>query len=250
MKNALVIFACVILSLNMNAQVELLHSFDQSVGYVNIGNEIGFYSYDYTSDELTIFNPDYTEYKSVILNISEGYEVYAILHMSDKLFKLDEAIEFVLVIWDGIDDYSMKLYNENQEVLFDFGNRYYSWIIWSNGKYCLQVREVTHDETMQTYYYRDDMYSLPGSLPMQINNSKNVDLGNPYPNPTNQMINIPYKLEVGQSTNLVIFNANGQLIEKRHIDGNHDRLRLDVGAYPGGVYLYEYNGISNRFMVK
>ncbi|MBI9032852.1 MAG: T9SS type A sorting domain-containing protein [Bacteroidales bacterium] len=250
MKKAIVFFGFLFLVLSLKAQVELVHSFDESVGYVYFEDELGFYSYNYSDDELIIFNPDYTQYKSIVLGVPLGYEVYAILHMSDKLFNLDEYIEYVLVIWDGIDDYSMKLYNENQEMLFDFGGQYYSWIISSNDNTCLHVREMNYDENLQIYLYNDQIYSVPGSLPMDVNESNNMDLGKPYPNPSSKVINIPISNETGSSTNLKIYNINGQLIEQKQIAPEFDCFRLNVDSYQRGVYLYKYNGISNKFIVE
>ena len=46
-----------------------------------------------------------------------------------------------------------------------------------------------------------------------------------------------------------IFNTKGQLIEAKQIDFSFDKILLNISNYSKGVYLYEVNGISKRFVV-
>ena len=95
----------------------------------------------------------------------------------------------------------------------------------------------------------DEIYSLPGNMPNSITKFNSPNTQMPYPNPINTIINLPYILNDGQTSIMSIFNSNGQLIEQKQIDSVFDKILLNVESYQHGVYVYEYNGISNRFIV-
>lgn len=70
-----------------------------------------------------------------------------------------------------------------------------------------------------------------------------------FPSLTNNRINLPYNLNQDQSATINIYNLRRQIVEQKIIDRTFDQLKLNVNNYPTGVYIYEYNGISNKFTV-
>jgi len=70
-----------------------------------------------------------------------------------------------------------------------------------------------------------------------------------FPNPASDYINIGYKLSDKAKTMMNIYNAKGQLIDQKQLNSNENTLKLNVSSYKSGMYLYEYNGVSNKFIV-
>ncbi|MBQ3749720.1 MAG: T9SS type A sorting domain-containing protein [Bacteroidales bacterium] len=73
---------------------------------------------------------------------------------------------------------------------------------------------------------------------------------NPYPNPSRNTVTLPYTLQPGETSQLRVFNMNGQLLETFHIGSDFDKILLNVSNYPKGTYIYTYNGVSKKFVVQ
>lgn len=71
-----------------------------------------------------------------------------------------------------------------------------------------------------------------------------------FPNPTRGEVTLPYTLPQGERATMQIFDMSGRLIEQRPISGEGRMVKVDVSAYEPGVYLYEYKGHTNRFVVR
>ncbi|MCQ2296208.1 MAG: T9SS type A sorting domain-containing protein [Bacteroidales bacterium] len=71
-----------------------------------------------------------------------------------------------------------------------------------------------------------------------------------FPNPTRGEVTLPYTLPQGERATMQIFDMSGRLIEQRPISGEGRMVKVDVSAYEPGVYLYEYKGQTNRFVVR
>jgi hypothetical protein len=142
----------------------------------------------------------------------------------------------------------MAIYNENGEVVkqfFDKEDCLYNFprLVQYKDKAKLIVSDGDN---------KVDIYSLPGTIPnnIQENVGKSTSMQPPFPNPSHSIVNLPYKLEQGQSSKMRIFNINGQLIETKNIDATFNVIKLNVESYKSGTYIYEYNGISNKFIVR
>lgn len=77
---------------------------------------------------------------------------------------------------------------------------------------------------------------------------QNLNLSS-FPNPASDYINIGYKLSGQAKTMMNIYNSKGQLIDQKQLNSNENSLKLNVSSYKSGLYLYEYNGVSNKFIV-
>ena len=86
-------------------------------------------------------------------------------------------------------------------------------------------------------------------MPNNVSELKISDVQSSYPNPSKTIINLPYSLEKGQSAIMKIYKTNGQLIEQKLINSTFNKIRLNVNSYQSGVYIYEFNGISKKFVV-
>ncbi|HLO91288.1 MAG TPA: T9SS type A sorting domain-containing protein [Lentimicrobium sp.] len=239
-----------VMGFKSQAQVVLEHTFTSNACNVTpfvTTNGIQYLSYDKNTHAVTIYNTDYSVYKSVTIEYVPDHSP-SFMCASDKLFNTDSKIEFIAVVGDGFTNNSMKLYNEDGAVIKNFGNKYYAHTISAYGITKLRVYNFTYDANYNPILYTDEIYSVPGSASVEINDIGFPEL-TPFPNPTNQTITLPYKLEPNQHSEMNIYNLNGQLLDKKHIGSNFDKIMLNVEGYQPGIYIYEYNGISNRFVV-
>jgi len=67
-------------------------------------------------------------------------------------------------------------------------------------------------------------------------NSQGVTLGNPYPNPTNSKVTLPYVSNSTEPVKAVLFNSQGQKLEEKLLESNQENSYWDVSSYPAGVY--------------
>ena len=239
-----------------NAQITLEKTLD---GWQN------YYAFDYygsanlETNEVKLYNKDYSLYKIVMITLPENYSIAsaATVYCATKnVFTNDNKVTFLMILYgnNSIDAnlrYTIKLYDENGTVVKDFGYAPYMGINdihVANNQYRLTI--VRYLETSPTIIYKTDIYSLPGTVTglrsTQVENPKQL----PYPNPANTVITLPYKLEQGETSVMHIYNMSGQLIETKQIDFVFDRILLNVAGYAKGVYIYEVKGVTNRFVVE
>lgn len=212
------------------------------------------------NNKIKIYNSDYSVYKETTLTsipsdkiidiINEGdfnmelflnpYSVFATKH----LFNSDDKIEFLVLSCCKCDPtYSLQLYDEDGTLLQDFGAKRYAKIVQtSDNKLKLIVGSNRSDSVTS-------IYTLPGTLSSVSLKSATVS-DSPYPNPASTTVTLPYSIASGTTTTMSIYNTKGLLIEQKTIDSVFDKILLNVSSYEPGTYVYIYNGISNRFIVK
>ena len=95
--------------------------------------------------------------------------------------------------------------------------------------------------------YHTYVYSLPGTCESAEGYCPDV-ANSCYPNPATNFVRLPYSLKKGSSDVLRVFDNNGALVEERYVGGDFGEILLDVSDYPSGVYFYECNGDTNRFI--
>jgi len=260
MKKTILFLSLSFLLLSVKTQISLDHTFNLDfvnnfersrthVEYFILNNEISFYilsqDFDTQITLLKIYNPDFSLRNSCSFdgNIFAGIQFY---FFSQKLFNDDGLIEFVVqyMIESELVSY-IVIYNENGEIIRKFSDvSLYSWP---------KVAQY-HNQAKLVIQYADkaEIYSLPGTIPNNIseNTGKSFSTLPPYPNPSYSYVNLPYRLDAGQTSIMSIYNINGQLIEIKNIDAYFNVIKLNVENYNAGVYIYEYNGISNKFIVE
>jgi len=253
MKQLFFILGFISLTFHSNAQISLENTF-------NLGTNTNMYWFetnskglmwledpqDTISNQVKIYNEDYSLYKVVTLPRPKGYNSY-VHFMSEQLFNTNNLIEFICsYIYSKNPDIGVKiiLYDENATVLKDFGTSYGDWwpllINGNSGKSKL----VLHRNSSAL-----EVYSFSGSMPNYISELKVGNLQSAFPNPSKTTINLPYSLEKGQTSTMRIYKTNGQLIDLKQIGSAFDKIILNVDSYQSGTYIYEYNGISKKFIV-
>jgi len=254
MKQLFIILGFISLTISSNAQINLEHTFNTSIGlsvnWFNT-NSKGLMYYtdpDTITNQLKIYNEDYSLYKTVTLPRSIGYRIIVNL-VSEQLFNTDNSIEFVCVYYkmqSNIYQSSCKIYNENANIIKDFGTYssyvYSECINYPNRNAKLVLRQNSNSQVAE-------IYSLPGSMPTKTTELEVANVQSAYPNPAKTVINLSYSLDNGQTSSMRIYKTTGQLIEQKQIDSAVDKIQLNVNSYQPGIYIYEYNGVSKKFVV-
>jgi hypothetical protein len=228
------VLAVVILGLNgANAQINLLHTFEESnVYYDNNYDFCVYYCLNKNNDNTTvkIYNEDFSLRKIVNIPTESGYKFLGISYFSKKLFNTDEKLEFIVTSYNsGQDVEKSYIYNEDGMLLNMFedvkGTRVF---VDSKGNCKLSI----------FYVSKTEIYSLPGKNDISSNSI------------VKKATELAYKLKPGETATMKIYDVRGRLIETKQIDYVFNKVLLNTTNYSRGVYVYEINGLSKKFMVK
>jgi hypothetical protein len=251
---------CTILALfffygqNSSGQITLVHSLSS--------NSSNYMTYEYFFDEninyyrnvtpntnpVKLYNFDFSLYKTINIpvNIIKDGNVTGNKFFSKYIFNNDDKVEFLVE-----QSQKLRLINEDGDVLYDFGttndqSRWRSNLFIYEGKYYLSICRNTNNNT-----YATETYELPGTGDYSAIQSMNAnpELTSPFPNPSRTEINLPYKLEPGETSIMYIYDVNGQLIVEKQIDSVFDRILLNVSNYKKGIYFYKVKDTTNKFIV-
>lgn len=231
------------------SQITLDHAFNLSTSLHYFSSDSHGLMYyeeeiDTTTNSFKIYNSDYSIYKTVTLPRPIG--AYGAIYLcSEKLFNTDNLLEFICVYILKNGNVQFIAYNENAIQIKDFGNTYNS----PNSPLI-----ITHNSTSKLLfnYYKNDkhvyeIYSLPGNFPSQVSETKTSSIKSAYPNPSNTSISIPYSID-SESTSLKIYDLNGTEVENKSITSSNNKVDIDIRNYKTGIYIYEYNGNTGRFI--
>jgi len=250
----------------LKAEIVLEHTFYGSIqnSYANwhgrafteqlFPDDCYYESYGSNKYYVKIYNADYSirsENEYSIPSLS-GYSVYQVT-MSKKLFNTDDNYEFLTIfIKDGskngaYDRYKAILFDQDGNKIKDFGEAAEFSIlphISPDNHLRLLVLKYGYGYTTEIYSIRELTTDTEESSAIR---SSAVS---PYPNPSNAVITLPYQLNQGEKAVMNIYNQQGQLIESKLIDSTFDKILLNVSNYAKGIYFYEVNGVSIKFIVK
>lgn len=255
MKKVLFIFGSLLLIVTSFAQVSLLHTFNgnvQAYGEYTTEN-LNRYIY-HTDNVIQVYKPDFSLEKSVTVSMPAGYTI-SVCTATQHFFNSDNKYEFFIsAVQTGAassNNYSYAfIVNDEGTIVHNFG---YSYGFSGNcykiaGQLRFVLLKYIYTGT-STLNYSTEVYSCSGSYSgIAPNESSNKVL--PYPNPASTIINLPYKIDQGSTTEMRIFNSNGQLIEVKNIGSHFNSIQLNVERYTPGLYFYEYNGNSEKFIVQ
>ena len=218
--------------------------------------------------------PGFKRVQELWFNEGRDLKGDANMFVTEKLFKDDNLLEFIVETTDG-----WAIVNENYEVIFkkrytedwewlDFrlletknGNllevSLYKWVqtgveccYWPEGsEEC--VEECLIGESVE----KIEIYALPGYSLSTLRSAAIQQLSNPFPNPAKTYIQLPYTLPEGVKEGTIrVINSQGQLIKTLHVDSNSEYVRLDTSRLPSGNYFYTLDtrgrkGESKQFIV-
>ena len=171
----------------------------------------------------------------------------------EECSRLDHSTSTIIINEDGdiVHDFGDKIYHMTDEggrgIVHKFGNQLRLGA-WTYGP------PYQYDEYGNIVYSTSylNIYSLGGNYNPSTMATYTQPGGftNPYPNPSRNTVTLPYTLQPGETSQLRVFNMNGQLLETFHIGSDFDKILLNVSNYPQGTYIYTYNGVSKKFVVQ
>jgi len=242
------------LVLKAQAGIELENTFNDHVYYYSsIQKYVNVVYSSKNAITVNLYNEDHSVYKSINIMPPYGYDYSDINFYSQKLFNDDDEIEFLVTYYNNNVDKNKismcKLYNENGSILEDFGYAYYILpsLYTIDNLYKMRLEKRFYNAEGNRYYYSTEVYSLPGSGYSLSSNGvqvQNVNTNN------NNIVALPYYLESGDKTEMMIYDANNKLVEKKEIDSTFDRVLLNVADYQAGTYYYSVDDSNHKFIVK
>lgn len=260
----LLLSALLLSALFANAQITLLHTFEEddvSVYSPSIVEDVGvYYHMTDSTDEYNIhhyptfyyYDSEFNLYWSRQFEVGryEGISLFPTRHLIDA----DDGLEFIVTessmsAFGGSNSHSYIM-EEDGTIIYDFtngDNNGFEFKLVNN-----KIRLFRSVGYFVGSYTADDMeleiYGTGGNYSAEefhlVNNSV------AYPNPARSNITLPYELADGETATMSIYSVNGQLIDRFEIGSYFKQVQLNVSSYSPGIYLYEYKSRSNRFIVQ
>lgn len=239
----MLLFVGVLFTNKLNAQITLEHTFD-GVVYPTVFGEY-YFSLEYPEDDsyvtVRIYNPDYSLQKEVTLYPLEGYSEISIWVFAPDLIKVKSKSSY----YDNDYHYCHCMYDSNGNIIKN----------WGADVYVEYDMEIIHQNKFRFWVYNEttgdsytEIYSIDGYE--SVKNVRATSFGHAYPNPARNTISLPYNLNKGEQAEMLIYDVNGKMIEKKTIDSTFDKILLNVESYTPGIYFYSVNGVSHKFVVR
>ena len=209
-----------------------------------------YFSMDVANMQCKIYNTDHSIFRTINLAVPTDYYLYNIQYVSEHTFNQDDLIEFV---------YIYSKYNPTETSYY---YTYETRVINESGVELLKVAGAGHTEIIDTesegrkflvYVYdffqipattQTQVYALPDTVKPEPLKSgpvhKRYRLGNPWPNPSSGLVNIPVKLPPdAEAGELILYNIHGQEVMRHPVDGDEELIILPGGILIPGTYLYK-----------
>ncbi|MCW3807799.1 T9SS type A sorting domain-containing protein [Plebeiibacterium marinum] len=224
-------------------------------GIVGKSNCVGYVQTDINNNLFRLYNVNHSLIKETtlvppVINSYTG-EMSSMFYFSSKFVNADEKIEF-FGSWDTpVSGPFLYLYDEDGNVIHNFGEVDYDYY-YGLGEVedCFFETESGYKMILLTEEYGTyEVYSF-GQSTTPLPALKNEKAGSPYPNPSDLIITIPYELINNKDAIITIYDVEGKVVDKRIIDKGSTMLYLNVSSYHPGVYIYEYNNTSKKFVVE
>lgn len=123
-------------------------------------------TYDKTNQSLNFYNDDLSIYKTLTNIFDENHVSIVPSYLTRKLFNTDDKLEFLASISNKDGTFTIKIINEDGDVIEDFGKGSYAYCIKINNKIKLLVNtvEVSYDPANPGAKHTSKLYSIPGRL--------------------------------------------------------------------------------------
>ena len=168
---------------------------------------------------------------------SSGVIICAIV--GKHLFNTDDKIEIGLCIQSSGAFFEKTVFiNEDGEILFQADGFLLSEIYRVGSE--LRFEVINPNQDILSVYSTNGSYSAEEMI---------VTTQAPFPNPAKNSIALPYAFD-GKTAEMHIYDLQGRLVETLMLSPDNDRVHLNVSRYIPGIYVYEYNGLSQKFIVE
>ena len=239
MKKNYLVIAFISLSICVNAQITLTNTINSysMVTTSNFNTYCIYYAPD--SNTLKIFNENFVLEKTISNLPTFSYVGY----MSKNLFSLNNKYDFLLLIINTTTNtYEWKLYNEDKQLLFNFGE-WMPFFFVKNKLFAYKTEYVNNHLN-----YTTKIYNLPGQLNSSSELIVNKSNSFAFPNPAENVININYN--TNKMEEMHIIDLNGNIIENYLLDPSLKTIQINVSNYSKGIYIYRLGDTTGKFIVK
>jgi hypothetical protein len=260
MKKTILLAIVLITSFAMYAQIAFEHTYYpgrlQVVKFTTSGHK--YVTYDTSS--ITIYNLNHSVWKTIAIPYHGPYTYnIGLSFLSEELFDTNPAtVEYILVV-NGIPFSNTKTY-----IYDEFGNQLFFRDSASASFSFPGIQPVMYTSsgaklilsTMHGY----ELYSVPGILACDECSSGTVSgigtqggeqpqrLVNPYPNPGNATITLPYSLPANVARGeLVIYDMAGKEVKRVTITDQFSSIELDAAELSAGTYYYNILTLAGVF---
>lgn len=240
-------------------QITLEHSFPNSefVYAYTAGNDMRYLSIT-QDNKLNIYNPDFSLYKNVDLQLPSGYN--AILDVdtfngpsfaiSKHIFNTDDKYEFmILAVATGQEYYTkLLLINEDGQLIKDFhpnpSSKGYRWYnVFHDAS--ANINKLIVNSRLNGSFDKSDVYSLPTSAlsakEIQAKNKLSA-----FPIPTNKILNV---VNPNNGANKIeVFDTSGKLLINKSFGTFENKISVEVENLPKGIYIYKVGDLSSKFI--
>ncbi|MBS1585489.1 MAG: T9SS type A sorting domain-containing protein [Bacteroidetes bacterium] len=242
------------------AQLPLEHSFSARNSYPQVivfsSNGKKILSNDTSSNQVKLYNMDYSLWKSISVPVPANYKLNSTFLITDNLFNNDNSVELIASCYyydqaANTVTYSLRLINETGNIIQDFGNNNYASVLKDdNGIYKLIVSNYQSHPNGAAPTIDSKFYTLPGSTPCDAcgnglgvkptNNSSNQSyISAATPNPSTGNTMIMYNLGPGlREAEIQLFNTNGQIINRYSISQPSGNINVLTSDLAPGTYFY------------
>ncbi len=246
MKTRIIIAVLWLPGLLLHAQPSLEHIYTVSANICRMENtgEV-YYTMDVVNKECRIYRMDHSLYKTISLPAPEGYYLYNVQFVSEKLFNSDNLVElfytysmYVPTTDSYFYTYESRLINENGNVLLSIPGAGYSSLLDTENegrKFLVYI----YDYSVIPYRTQTQVYALPEAATKSEIPYSAYNTGNPFPNPAGSVVHIPVQLPPGSdSGSLELFDARGRRVLSCPVTASTEQLVLPASQLPPGTYMY------------
>lgn len=233
-------------------QIILEHSFDLDEAVLNYSDSQDLKYVSLKDSKITIYNSDYSVYKTFNIQIPAGYtRIYLSsyddfpFNVSKHVFNNDDNLEFFVFLDGNYPSQKVMIFNEDGNIIKDF-----------NGNYSYELVTIFHDSTQNKNKLKMgrnddnskisfDIYSLPTSeLSTKEIQSKNKLSA--FPIPASKTLNI---INPKNGANrIVVYDTSGKLVLNKSFANLENKISVDVESLPKGIYIYKIGDLSSKFI--
>ena len=169
-----------------------------------------------------------------------SYTGFDVVIAGKHLFNTDDKVEIGLCVMSKYSGATKTVFiNEDGEILFCEDGYLLNGVYRVGDELRFDVLDFSDNNSLEIYATQGNLSAEEMVITQQ----------SPYPNPAKLMIALPYTLD-GKSTEMHVYDSQGRLVDTKKLSPDADRIHLNVSFYAPGIYIYEYNGVSQKFIVE
>lgn len=223
-----------------NVNSDVLNDADSEMDVINLSISGKKYLVrNMQNSQIKIYNLDHSIWKTInlpsVTNYAPNYSAFA----SEELFNPDSKLELAVYYYSTQPNVFLK-----KLLIIDENGNTLNTIDSAGAMKVYNTGNNKYVAVLPTGNMKYSVYSLPGTIPNGIGNglglAKNIDISQPYPNPSyNGTINIDYTLpkEVNNAY-IELYTSSGTRLRTYKVDNSFKNLIINTSDLPSGTYFY------------